>query len=282
MPRPVVLLALCLCAIVGHAWGFCGAPIMQPAGRRASPAGPLRLTCGAAASTVDRRSLLATAAALSYVAWSPQQAQAALPAPTQTWSLGGAVEMPTLALNTVGLSVDDTERAVSIAVAAGIKHVDFHPGKERDGVAKYIASSAAGRSGLFLTTKIRKAAPGTAPGAAAAQAKAQIEEDLRALGVDQVDMLMLRDSPDCATIQAQWAVLEEALEAGQTRSIGVINFCQSALECVLQAAKVKPAVNYYMLHVGMGPDAHGLRSFGEKRGVRTFACKSLSRSDHLR
>ena len=70
--------------------------------------GPLRLTCSAAASTVDRRSLLATAAAWSYVAGSPQQAQAALPAPTQTLSLGGGVEMPTLALNTVGLSVDNT------------------------------------------------------------------------------------------------------------------------------------------------------------------------------
>jgi len=65
---------------------------------------------------------------------------------------------------------------VSIAVAAGIKHGDFHPGKERDGVAKYIASSHAGRSGLFLTTKIRKAAPGTAPGAAAAQAIAALEK----------------------------------------------------------------------------------------------------------
>lgn len=34
---------------------------------------------------------------------------------------------------------------------------------------------------------------------------------------------------------------------------------------------MKPALNYFMLHVGMGPDAHGLRSFGESRGVRSFA-----------
>ena len=39
--------------------------------------------------------------------------------------------------------------------------------------------------------------------------------------------------------------------------------------------EVKPAVNYFMLHAGMGPDAHGLRSFGESRGVRTFAYGAL-------
>ena len=48
--------------------------------------------------------------------------------------------MPTLALNTVGLSVEATERAVKLAVDAGISHVDFHPGVERDGVARALKS----------------------------------------------------------------------------------------------------------------------------------------------
>ena len=30
---------------------------------------------------------------------------------------------------------------------------------------------------------------------------------------------MLRDSPDCGVIQAQWAVLEEALRSGKTKSV---------------------------------------------------------------
>ena len=161
-----------------------------------------------------------------------------------SWTLEGGVDFPTLALNTVGLSVEETTQALSLAKKAGITHVDFHPGKERDGVARYIAEE--GREGLFLNTKIRKAAPGTSPSDAASLVRAQIEDDLKALGVGSVDMLMLRDSPDCEVIQAQWAVLEEALATGKTRSLGVINFCQSALTCVLQTAKVKPALNYYM------------------------------------
>ena len=186
------------------------------------------------------------------------------------WTLEGGVKMPTLALNTVGLSVEETERAVRFAKKEGMTHIDFHPGKERDGVAQYIAKDG-GRDGLFLNTKIRKAPPGTSASDAAERTRIQIEEDLKALGVQYVDMLMLRDSPDCDVIQAQWAVLEDALASGKTRSIGVINFCQSALTCVLQTAKIKPALNYYMLHVGMGNDAHGLRTFGESKGIRTFA-----------
>jgi len=222
---------------------------------------------------IDRRSaILGTITAASILA--PHPSNAAGPGAKNTkgipeWTLEGGVQMPTLALNTVGLSVEETEQAVRFAKQAGINHIDFHPGKERDGVAQYIAKE--GRDGLFLNTKIKKAPPGTSARDAAKRVKVQIDEDLKALGVDSVDMLMLRDSPDCDVIQAQWAVLEKALASGKTRSVGVINFCESALTCVLQTAKVKPAVNYYMLHVGIGRDAHGLRTFGESRGIRTFA-----------
>ena len=161
-----------------------------------------------------------------------------------SWTLDNGVQMPTLALNTVGLSAAETTRAVRSAVDEGMVHVDFHPGKERDGVAAYIQQR--GREGLFLNTKIRKAPPGTSPDDAAELARKQIAEDLKVLNVPSVDMLMLRDSPDCAVMQAQWAVLEDALKTGKTRSIGVINFCEKALTCLLETAKVTPALNYYM------------------------------------
>ncbi len=196
---------------------------------------------------------------------------AASPKSFPEWTLDNNVQFPTLALNTVGLSVEDTERAVGYAVKEGFTHVDFHPGKERDGVAKYIANNPSKRKGLFLNTKIRKPKPGTTASDAATLARDQIEEDLKALNLDSVDMLMLRDSPDCDVMQAQWAVMEEALASGKTRSIGVINYCEGSLKCLLETAKIKPAINYYMLHVGMGKNAHGLRTFCESNGIKTFA-----------
>ena len=97
-----------------------------------------------------------------------------------------------------------------------------------------------------LNTKIRKPPPGTSAQDAAERARTQIQEDFKALGVDQVDMLMLRDSPDCDVMQAQWAVLEDALASGKTKSLGVINYCQKSLSCLLETAKVKPDIHYYM------------------------------------
>lgn len=206
---------------------------------------------------MDRRSAAAALLAAgigstaSSILWTNPGAAFAIPSNANaintipTWKLKGGVQMPTLALNTVGLSVEDTTRAVRYAVQeGGMSHIDFHPGKERDGVAAYLRENS--REGLFLNTKIRKAPPGTSPQEAADRTRKQIDEDLQALGLESVDMLMLRDSPDCDVIQAQWSVLEEALASGKTRSVGVINFCENALACVLATAKVKPALNYYM------------------------------------
>ena len=202
------------------------------------------------AKEMDRRSVIfGSAVASSSLLFAPIISSPAMASPTGTniipeWTLDGGVQFPTLALNTVGLSADETEEAVRLAKLSGITHIDFHPGKERDGVAQFMKKE--GREGLFLNTKIRKAKPGTSPSDAAELARLQIEEDLKVLGVESVDMLMLRDSPDCEVIQAQWAVLENALASGKTKSLGVINFCESAMSCVLQSAKVKPALNYYM------------------------------------
>ena len=191
--------------------------------------------------------------------------------PIPTWTLAGGVDFPILALNTAGLSADETFQATLLARREGITHIDFHPGDERDGVARYLSEFKEERGSMFLNTKVRKATPGTSPRDAAELCKKQISDDLKALNVDKVDMLMLRDSPDLEVIQAQWVEMEKALSEGKTRSIGVVNFCESALQSVLETAKVVPAVNYIMVHVGMGQNVHGLRFFGETNGIHTFA-----------
>ena len=109
-------------------------------------------------SAQSRRNMLSTTATLGLgavvAAPPPVVAKGAPPPVAATWTLAGGVEMPTLALNTAGLSADGSELALKEAVAAGFRHVDFHPGIERDGVAR--ALGALDRSALFLTTKIAK------------------------------------------------------------------------------------------------------------------------------
>jgi len=223
----------------------------------------------------DRRSaLLGVGAALAGAPASPALAGAPVSpalvsaAKIPTWRLAGEVAFPTLALNTAGLTVDGAELAFRNAIAAGVSHVDFHPGIERDGVARVLPSIP--RKSVFLSTKIRKSRD-TPPSVAAESVRKQLDEDLAVLGVDYVDMLMLRDSPDCAVMQAMWAEMEKAKAEGRARSLGVINYCEGSLKCLLSTAKELPSVNYFQMHAGMGPDSGGLRAFGESRGIRTFA-----------
>ncbi len=198
--------------------------------------------------------------------------------PKKEWpyfTLPNDVKMPVLALNTVGLSVEETARACELATSNGFRHFDFHPGKERDGIAKFIQKDAGKlpRKELFLTTKIRKPPVGTTPAEAEELAKKQLEEDLAAFGSNAYfDMLMIRDSPDCEVMRAQWKVLEQALKDGKTRSVGVVNFCEESLRCLLKASKVAPAVNYYYYHVGMNTGkAYKLREFCDRKKIKTFA-----------
>ena len=189
-----------------------------------------------------------------------------------TWTLRDGVEFPVLALNTAGMSASDSRKATELAVSCGLSHVDFHPGIERDGVASYLRANPGVRDGLFLNTKIRKfGTPGGSPEDAARKARDQIDEDLAVLGVDSVDMLMLRDDPDRRVMQSQWKVLEEALAEGKTRSVGLVNYCQGSLDAVLETCTVKPSINYIMAHVGMGRDVKGLKSYSEKRGIKIFS-----------
>lgn len=193
-----------------------------------------------------------------------------------TVTLSNGVNMPMLALNTAGLSREDSARACSLAVTKyGFTHIDFHPGSQRDGVADFMKSSTnkSIREKLFLNTKIRKPPPGTSPSDAAQMVRSQIEEDKIALNIQQFDMLMLRDSPDCDVMREQWKVMEEALSNGSTRSIGVVNYCEKSLNCLLKTAKVKPAVNYYYSHVGMTSTGVGykLKDYCDRKKIKTFA-----------
>ena len=217
----------------------------------------------------DRRSALLGFGAAAAVG-APASPALAAASKIPTWRLANGVAFPTLALNTAGLTADGAELAFRNAIAAGVTHVDFHPGIERDGVARVLPSVA--RESVFLNTKIpTNWAKGATPSEAAASVSTFLDENLAILGTDYVDMFMLRDSTDCAVMQAMWAEMEKAKAAGRARSLGVINYCEGSLKCLLSTANEKPSINYFQLHAGMGPDSNGLRAFGESRGIRTFA-----------
>jgi len=122
-------------------------------------------------------------------------------------------------------------------------------------VAAAMQSSIVPRDQIFLTTKIPCCPPtmvGSGFGSRIRQscaipefggsAAGSIARDMKLLG--KSDLLLLHWPCDTlADTLAAYAQLEDALEQGLTRAIGVSNFNVSMLKKMLPAIKVKPAVN---------------------------------------
>jgi len=186
----------------------------------------------------------------------------------ESWTtLSNGLKYPRMLSNTADLTANETESALRMASSLGVMGVDFHDNDELDGVAKAVA--ALGRDAFFLTTKINKPPENVTNTTEAAElARSQFDEDMAKVGIDYLDTLMMKDSPSCPVMQAQWEVVEDLYASGRAKSIGLYNLCEASVRCVLQTAKVKPMVHYVMRHVGMGADMDGLIAFGESEGMK--------------
>jgi diketogulonate reductase-like aldo/keto reductase len=127
----------------------------------------------------------------------------------------------------------ETENAVRWALEAGYRHIDTAQayGNE-ESVGKALRDSGVPREEVFIATKFY---PGSK------DPEAEMEQSLRRLGVDQVDLYLIhwpRGGPTWA-----WPGMERSHERGLARSIGVSNFDADELGAVLQEARVPPAVD---------------------------------------
>lgn len=172
------------------------------------------------------------------------------PLPTHR-TIAPGVSMPVVNLGTCCGS----QPKVGLAswLAAGGRGIDtaydygkLVPGGRESDIKAVLAKSSIPRSDLFITTKI-PAGYGIAIGSCSGGAKeamTQVLENLKELGMKQVDLVLLHHPCHTdAQNQGLWAGLEQALAQGLTRSIGVSNYKQKDLEGLMAKATVKPAVN---------------------------------------
>ena len=124
-----------------------------------------------------------------------------------TITLANGLEYPLMLANTADLTAEQTDKALRMASAKGIRGVDFHENAELAGMAS--ALTHLGRDAFFLTTKVNKPPPTmTDPVAAATLVRDQIHDNMAAIGVEVLDTLMLKDSPHCPVMRAQWQAVE--------------------------------------------------------------------------
>jgi diketogulonate reductase-like aldo/keto reductase len=183
--------------------------------------------------------------------------------------LNNGVEMPMLSLGTWQYDSSTAEAAVKLALQTGFTHIDTaHSYKNQDGVGRALKN--VDRSKFFLTTKV--------PDGDYDQTKQNLDEDMKLLGLDFVDLMLVHYPPrsnNCKEMQSQWKAMEEFYKAGKAKAIGVSNYCISSLKCIAETATVTPAVNQVQFHVGMGTDPAGLKSYSDSKGIVTQAYSPL-------
>lgn len=141
-------------------------------------------------------------------------------------------QIPAIGLGTGG-KLGNTAEIVAAALEAGYRHIDtaWKYGSER-GVGEGIRASGVPREEIFLATKVSHEY------LRAADFARSVEESLRTLRVDYVDLLHVHwPSPDGVPLAETIGALARAKRDGLTRHIGVANFNVALLE---EAIRLSP------------------------------------------
>ena len=154
-------------------------------------------------------------------------------------TLNNGIEMPMLGIGTFNLSPDQAERSVTAALKAGYRLIDTANAYVNErAVGRAIRKSGAPREELFVTTKLWVSEY--------SRAEKAIGETLERLGLDYVDLLLLHQ-PYGDYLHA-YKAMEDALESGKVRAIGLSNFYEEKFSRVMEAARIAPAVLQNEMH----------------------------------
>ena len=160
----------------------------------------------------------------------------------ETLRLSNGIEMPMIGYGVYQVDPAECERCVSDALKTGYRMIDtaqaYH---NEEGVGAAVAKSGIARDELFIVTKIWISNYGYD------RAKASIDESLRRLGTDYIDLMLLHQ-PFCDRYGA-YRALEDAYKAGKLRAIGVSNFYPDHFIDLASNVEIPPMVNQVETHV---------------------------------
>lgn len=160
----------------------------------------------------------------------------------KTIKLNNGIEMPQIGYGVYQVSPDECERCVSDALKTGYRMIDtaqaYH---NEEGVGRAVKNSGINRSDIFIVSKAWISNYGYE------KAKASIDESLRKLQTDYIDLMLLHQ-PFCDRYGA-YRALEDAYREGKLRAIGVSNFYPDHFIDLASNVDIVPAVNQVETHV---------------------------------
>lgn len=169
--------------------------------------------------------------------------------------------------------IDDHQQckeAVLAALKCGYRHIDTAQiYKNEAAVGDALAESGISREEVFLTTKlwVTQFSPD--------KARAAIEGSLKKLKTDYIDLMLIHRP--YGDYMPGWRALEEAVDAGKIRSIGISNFDEKQTAALLRQARIKPVVNQIECHPYYQQNC--LRQYLQENGILVGAWYPLGHGD---
>jgi len=151
--------------------------------------------------------------------------------------------IPALGFGTFRIPGDDVLRILPKAIQLGFRHVDTAQiyGNEAE-VGQAIAQSGVSRNEIFLTTKV------WVDKYRHADFIASVDESLKKLKTDYVDLLLLHWPQSDVPIAERMGSLNEVKKAGKVKNIGISNFNIELMNEAAQASDAPIATNQVEYH----------------------------------
>ena len=204
----------------------------------------------------------------------------------KSMKLNNGVVIPQLALGTWLIDDDKVTDAVKSALQMGYRHIDTAQayGNER-GVGEGVRQSGIPRDEIFITSKV------AAEHKSYESAAKSIDDTLSLMKMDYLDMMIIHSPQPWKEVnqsenrykkenQEVWRALEDALEAGKLRAIGVSNFLEEDVQNILKTARIKPQVNQILAHISNTP--LDLIQYCQNEGIAVEAYSPVAHGEALK
>lgn len=178
---------------------------------------------------------------------------------SETYKMNNGLEIPKLALGTWLIDDDKLAEAVRQSIKIGYRHIDTAQayGNER-GVGEGVRTCGISRDQVFVTSKV------AAENKTYESTSNSINETLRKMKLDYIDMMIIHSPQPWGDVNQSdnryfeenrlvWKAMEDAVEAGKVRTIGVSNFLKCDIDNILSDCKINPAVNQILAHISNTP-----------------------------
>ncbi len=185
----------------------------------------------------------------------------------ETIKLNNGVEMPVIGYGVFQVDPQEAARCVTDAISVGYRSIDTAQAYyNEEGVGEGIKNNGVNRDNLFLTTKI------WITNAGEEKAMASIEESLRKLKTDYIDLLLIHQHYN--DYYGTYRAMEKALKQGKVRAIGLSNFEAGRFTDLVAYNEVTPAV--LQLQTNVFNQQQEMQEFLKPYGTQLMAWSPLT------